>query len=449
MITLINPNASVEVVKRLDISTPPLGLGYLAASLREAGFRVKILDDLVENLSLNEVLRRVRKSLIVGITSTTPTFKAALRYAKLIKQAFPNIFIILGGVHATFRPMEALKTGYVDAVCIGEGEETIVEIAECIEEGKDLESVRGVYYRKGDRITENEPREFIKDLDSLPYPAYDLMPLHKYRVFGRELEHLPVLTSRGCPFGCRFCSSSLFMGHRFRARSAENVAEEVEWISDEFGIRRIAFADDTFTLNRKRVEEICERLKKLDVEWSCSSRVDTINEELLKKMKKAGCTTIYFGVEAASKKVLDYYRKRIDLQKVERAIKLAKKVGIVTVCSFILGAPNETKEEMEETLRLALKLDPDYAQFSILTPYPGTEIYDELRDKGLILTDDYEHYTAGKPVIKNFYLSPSEISSFLRKCYLKFYFRPKFILREIRRKNISVVAGVIKRVIGG
>ena len=380
MIVLINPNANVEVVKRLDISTPPLGLGYLASMLRERGFKVKIIDDLVEKLSLSDLFKRIKNALIIGITSTTPTFNTALRYACAIKRRFPHAFIILGGVHATFMPYQALKNDCVDAVCIGEGEYTLAELAERIEAERSLENLRGIIYkdRNGNsnnndmgsdsnskviasgngnqitnyRIINNGPREFIQDLDALPFPAFDLMPLTAYTVLGHKLEHFPMITSRGCPFACRYCSSSLFLGRRFRARSPKNVVDEIEWLVNDFKARHIAFSDDTFTLSKRRVIEICDEIKvrKLDIEWSCSSRVDTIDKELLEKMKRAGCSAIYFGVESASPKILDYYKKRINLDKVKRAVDLAKKAGIAVICSFIIGSPYEKKEDMKACL---------------------------------------------------------------------------------------------------
>lgn len=404
MITLLNPNANVEVVKRLDISTPPLGLGYLAAVLRREGFKVRIIDDMVENLNFETLIKRVKNSIMVGITSTTPTFNSALKYARKIKEVLPDIFVVLGGVHVTFRPLDAAKNDFVDAVCVGEGEETIVEVAEKVEAGKTLEDVKGVVYRSENEIVDNGPRGFIRDLDSLPFPAYDLMPLERYSLFGERLEQFPMITSRGCPFACRYCSSSLFMGHRFRVRSAENVVDEIEWLVSDFNAKHIAFSDDTFTLSRRRVEAICDEIRRrgIDVEWSCSSRVDTINEDMMKKMKDAGCSAIYFGVESASPRILDFYRKKIDSEKVRRAVTLARKYGIKVICSFIIGAPMEKKEEMRATLKFALELDPDYAQFSVLTPYPGTEIFDEAERKGWILSKNFDDFTAGKPVLKNF-----------------------------------------------
>jgi radical SAM superfamily enzyme YgiQ (UPF0313 family) len=450
MIALINPNASVEVVKRLGIATPPLGIGYLASVLREKGLKVRIIDDLVEKLPFNELIKRVRDSLIVGITSTTPTFNAALRYAKAIKKRLPDVFIILGGVHTTFMPYEAIKHDFIDAVCVGEGEYTIVEVAERIEAEKSLEGVKGLIYKQDGRVIDNGRRGFIEDLDSIPFPAFDLMPLNKYTLLGHKLEQFPMITSRGCPFACRYCSSSLFLGRKFRARSAENVADEMEWLIDKFNAKHIAFSDDTFTLNRKRVEKICDEIKKrgLDIKWSCSSRVDTITSDLLRKMKSAGCVSIYYGIESASEEILRYYRKKIDFDKIRKAVELTKKAGIETICSFIIGAPAERKEDIKRTLKFAIKLNPDYAQFSILTPYPGTEIYAEAKEKGLLLTENYDEYTAARPVMKNFYLSPNELLGLLKYCYIRFYLRPKFIFNQIRKKRMGVVMEVIKRILG-
>jgi anaerobic magnesium-protoporphyrin IX monomethyl ester cyclase len=448
MISLINPDAPVEVVKKLGISTPPLGLGYLASVLRKSGFRVRILDNAVENLSIDEIIKKVKDSFIVGITSTTPTFSSALRYACAIKERLPHIFVILGGVHVSFRPYDAFPC--VDAVCIGEGERTIVEVAERVEGDESLNGVEGVFYKDAKdstKVVANLPRGRIENLDSIPFPAYDLMPLEKYTLLGKRLNNFPMITSRGCPFKCRYCSSSLFMGHKFRMRSADNVVDEIEWLVEDFGAKHIAFGDDTFTFNKKRVEEICDKIvrRKLDISWSCSSRVDTINVGMLKSMKRAGCSAIYYGVESVSEKVLNYYKKKIKLEQVKRAVEITKKIGILTICSFIIGAPFETKKDMKDTLKFALELDPDYAQFSILTPYPGTDIYNEAKKNGLLLTENFDEYTAGKPILKNQFLSPTEISRFLKYCYLRFYLRPKFLWREIKNGRISVALDVVKR----
>lgn len=321
----------------------------------------------------------------------------------------------------------------MDAVCIGEGEETMLEVAEKVEIGESLENVRGVVYREDGRIVENERREFIENLDFLPFPAFDLIPLEKYTLFGERLGHFPMITSRGCTFGCRYCVSSALFGRRFRARSAENVVDEMEWLMNEFHAERIAFC-----------EEILRR--GLDVEWTCTSRIDTVSDELLRKMKKAGCTHIYYGVESASERVLEYYRKGIKLEDVKRVVEMTKEEGLSVTCSFIIGAPFETKEEMMKTLRFSIELNPDYAQFSLLTPYPGTEIYEELKEKGLLLTEDYDEFTAVKPVLKNENLSPEELFRMLKECYLKFYLRPKLLFEKFRRGDLGILIKMFRNV---
>jgi len=448
MIVLLNPDSKVEVVQRLGISTPPLGLGYIASVLRENGFSVKIIDNMVERLSPEELMKRIEGSSILGISVTTPAFKKALYYAKEIKKRFQDIIIIFGGPHASFTPHEILRNDCVDAVCIGEGEETMLEVAEKVEIGESLENVRGVVYREDGRIVENERREFIENLDFLPFPAFDLMPLEKYSLFGERLGHFPMITSRGCPFGCRYCVSSALFGRRFRARSAENVVDEMEWLVNEFQADRIAFSDDTFTLDKRRVERICEEILRrgLDVEWTCTSRIDTVSDELLRKMKKAGCTHIYYGVESASERVLEYYGKGIKLEDVKRVVEMTKEEGLSVTCSFIIGAPFETKEEMMKTLRFSIELNPDYAQFSLLTPYPGTEIYEELKEKGLLLSEDYDEFTAVNPVLKNENLSSEELSSMLKECYLKFYLRPKLLFEKFRRGDLGILIKMFRNV---
>ena len=305
-------------------------------------------------------------------------------------------------------------------------------------------------YKEDGRIIDNGRRDFIKNLYELPFPSYDLLPLEKYSILGQKLEHFPLMSSRGCPFGCRYCASSRFMGRMFRARSAENVADEIEWLNDKFGAKYVAFGDDTFTLSKKRVLEFCREIRErgLDVEWSCSSRVDTIDGETIREMKRAGCNCIYYGVESANPQILNnFYRKRIKLEQVVDAVKKTKENEILTVCSFIIGAPMETREDMMRTLKFSIKLDPDYAQYSILTPYPGTEIYEEAAKKGWLLTENFDDYTCGKPVLKNFYLSPKEISKFLKYCYIRFYLRPKFIWKEIKNKNIKFILEIGKRLL--
>ncbi len=445
MISLINPSSNVETARKIRFFTPPLGLAYLAGALVSEGFRVQIIDNAVENLTADELVKEVKDSDVVGITSTTPSFNTALKYARLIKSKMPETFVVLGGVHASFMPVDAVKGG-ADAVCIGEGERTIVELADCVERGKSVSKIKGICYRDGKRIRFTEKRGFEENLDQLPLPAYNLLPMEKYSVVGRKLEYFPVISSRGCPFGCIYCVTSRFMGRRFRAKSAAAVGEEIQWLCDEFGTRQIAFSDDTFTLSRKRVLDICREIRErgLDLKWSCSSRVDTVDRELSAAMAETGCTLVYFGVESASENVLRFYRKRINMQKTRDAIKMVRRDGIYTACSFILGAPMETEDEMMWTIETAIRLNPDYAQFSVLTPYPGTELYEIARKNKWLLTENFDDYTAGKPVLKNLHLPPERIYEILKYAYRRFYLRPKYILKRVLSKDLFFVSGLLR-----
>ena len=446
-IVLINPRGKFELAEELNFISPPLGLAYLASVLRREGYKVKIIDAMAERLDIGEVIRRLKDCFLVGITATTPLFKRSIEYAREIKRIFPEKFVLLGGVHVTYKPLEGLRV--CDAVCIGEGEETIVEVARRVEEEKSLEGVKGIYWKKEDKIIKNRCREPIYDLDSIPFPAFDLLPLDRYSFMERKLEEFPMITSRGCPFSCLYCVSSKFFGRKYRCRSPENVVEEMKWLEEDFKARHVAFSDDTFTLIKRRVERICEELRKerVEVTWSCASRADTIDRELARVMRRAGCTKIYFGVESASEEVLRFYRKKLDLKTVEKAIRICKEEGIETVCSFIIGSPYESEEEMMRTLKLAIKLDPDYAQFSILTPYPGTELYEIAEKENLLITKNYEDYTAGKPVMRNIYLSPERIKDLLNFCYTKFYARPKYLIKMISSKNFRLAYSILKRLL--
>jgi len=241
------------------------------------------------------------------------------------------------------------------------------------------------------------------------------------------------------------------MGKRFRAKKPEKVMDELELLYDKFKAKQFAFSDDTFTLNRKRVIEICREIKErgLDIKWSCSSRVDTIDKEMAIEMKRAGCTLIYFGVESASEEILKFYKKTIDLSKTKKALEIVKESGMYSACSFILGAPMETEEDMLKTIETAISLNPDYAQFSILTPYPGTELYDMAKKNGWLLTENFDDYTAGKPVLKNFHLPPERIHDMLRYAYKKFYLRPRYVLKRIVSGDLFFISGLLRTFVTG
>ena len=447
-VLLINPLDKGHVTNGLGIKIPPLNLMYLAAALEKASMSVKILDDDLYHVGFEKMASLASKidPMVVGVTATTATIKNALKYVKAVKRVLPNTLTVIGGPHPTFTPEGTLKAeGALDVVVVGEGEETITEVAEEYKknEFKNLGDVRGIVYRDNGKINATPPRPLIKNLDDLPFPARHLIPFNKYKTSKSQAGG--IITSRGCVFSCNYCSSSLIMGKKFRSRSAENVVDELEELVYKYDVRDIAFLDDIFMLNKRRAMAIADEIKNrgLDISFVTSSRVDTVNRELLECLKNAGMNTLYCGIESGSQRVLDLMGKGITLKQAEDAIKAAKKVDIDVLGSFILGYPGETAEEMDQTIDFSIKLDPDYSQFSILTPFPGTPIYYELKQKGLLATEDWSKYTVLDSVVnyEKLGLSKKLVERKLNKAYLKFYTRPKYLFKH--RSMFKVLIGTL------
>ncbi|AUB56837.1 B12-binding domain-containing radical SAM protein [Methanobacterium subterraneum] len=429
-VLLINPIDDTAVKNGLGLKIPPLNLMYLAAALENVSIPVKIIDDDLYQAGFDKITNLASKidPKVVGITATTATIKNALEYIKNIKKALPNTLTVIGGSHPTFMPYETLKSEKtLDAVVIGEGEETIVDIADNAR--KNLSGIKGISYRNDDKIRKTPSRPLIKDLDSLPFPARHLVPFKSYELSSQAGG---MITSRGCVFSCNYCSSSLIMGKKFRTRSPENVVDELEELSYKYGLKEVAFLDDIFMLNKKRAGMIADEIKRrdIDVSFIASSRVNNVDKRLLESLKDSGMSTLYCGVESGSQRVLDLMGKGITLKQAENAFKIAKNVGIDVVGSFILGYPGETVEEMNQTIDFSIKLDPDYCQYSILTPFPGTPIYYELKHKGLLDTENWDRYTVINSVInyEKLGLSKKLVEKKLARAYLKFYTRPKYVL---------------------
>jgi len=433
----INPYDENALKNALGFITPPLNLMYLASSLEKASFSVKIIDDDLLNLGYEKVSKLAEKlnPQIVAVTSTTSTIKSALKYVERVKNILPTSLTVIGGPHPTFMPFETLKgSEALDVVVMGEGEETIVDLANHFTENKELGEVNGIVYRdlKSGNLKATPNRPLIKDLDSLPFPARHLVPFESY---GASKEQTGgIITSRGCVYSCNYCSSSLIMGKKFRSRSPDNVVDEIEELIDKYQIRDIGFMDDTFMLNKKRANDIANEIKSrgLDLSFVASSRVDRVDQSLLQNLKSSGMNTIYYGVESGSQRILDMMKKGITLKNAEDAVKSAKNVGLEVLTSFILGYPGETEEDMNKTIDFSTKLDPDYCQYSILTPFPGTPIYNELLEKDLIDNNDWGEYNVLKPVLKydEMGLNKNMVERKLAMAYLKFYARPKYLLNH-------------------
>lgn len=448
-VCLISPPYNSEVKSVVGVSSPPLGLAYIASMLRQ-DHEVKIIDSNVLNYTLKDVEREMRNFNpdIVGITSVTPSIYEAYKVAEITKKVNEDCTVILGGPHATFTPRQTLKEcKYIDIIVRGEGEETTKDLVEDIEKGAPLNEIKGITFREKDEIVDTEPRPIIKNIDDIPFPSIDLLPMHLYQANG--IKYTTMLTSRGCPFKCSFCSSSRLFGGQWRGRSPENVLEEIKTVYERYGIRNIEFIDDTFTLNQERAEKICDGIIKegLDISWGASSRVDTLSEKLVEKMKKAGCWIIFLGIESGSQKILDAIGKRITLEQAKKAVKILKDAGIQVLGSFIIGFLQDTVETINETIKFAKSLNLDYAEFSILTPYPGTPIYDYAKKNNMLLTEDWSKYTAAEPVIKIEGVSEKQVKALFQKAYIMFYLRPKIVLKWLKNKQFSLIKSGIKAVI--
>ncbi len=437
-VVLINPYDENAVKNALGFITPPLNLMYLASSLEKESYSVKIIDDDLKQQGYENVAKQIEKidPPMVGVTAGTSTIRSALKYLEQIKKLLPDILTVIGGPHTTFMPYETLKDAeYLDVVVMGEGEETIVELADYImKNNRPLDDIKGIVYRDSSdgRIKTTEKRPLIKDLDSIPFPARHLVPFTDYDATQDQTGG--IITSRGCVYNCNYCSSSLIMGKKFRSRTPNNVVDEIEELIDTYHINDIGFMDDTFMLNKKRAGEIADEIKArdLDISFVASSRVDRVDKDLLENLKSSGLSTIYYGVESGSQRILDLMKKGITLKNVEDAVKIAKDVNLDVLTSFILGYPGETEEDMNKTIKFSTKLDSDYCQYSILTPFPGTPIYNDLLEKNLIDNDEWNKYTVLKPILKysEIGLSKKMVERKLATAYLKFYTRPRYLLKH-------------------
>lgn len=439
-ILLINPPQDTQNPQ------PPLGLAMVAAVLEENGHSIKILDLPTAMFSENSLSMAIHheKPDIVGITAVTPTINSAVSVAKKIKEIDSDIPIVLGGAHATILPEETLKNApEIDMIVRGEGEQTTLELIKVLEENpSDVSKVLGVTYREGVSIRSNPARPPILDLDALPFPAFHLLPvIGKYRLhppFGRRSPVMPIITSRGCPYRCIFCSKSV-CGKNYRSNSPSYVVDEIRFLNEKFGVNEIKFYDDVFTLDKKRVIAICKLLKEqgIDIPWTCETRVNLVDSKLLRIMKDSGCYMIAYGVESGNQGVLNSLKKDITLKQVTEAFKLTHDVGIGTVAYFMLGSPEETSETIDETVEFAKKIDPDFAQFSITTPYPGTELYNLAVEEGY-MPEKWEEYmyadlkSVDIPGFGTKTLSGEELRDWNKKAYASFYLRWRYVWKRLK-----------------
>lgn len=413
----------------------PLGILYLASSARERGHDVRVVDAEADSLSAHDVAEKAAEFEpdVVGISTTTVAFHRALEAAESIRERRPGVAIVCGGPHVSSCAEDVMSRDVFDYAIQGEGEISFVRLLEKLESGADAGDLTGLAFRRNGRTIVNPPGEFIANLDEIPFPAFDLLPdLSKYNPPVTNYKAIPVvsvISARGCPCSCTFCARN--MGEVLRLRSAENVADEIQLLHRDYGAREVAFADDTFTYRPSRIRELflCLEKRGIRLPWSCKSRIDTVDYELLKFMKENGCWNISFGIESGSRHILKTIGKNIDIGRAREVVTWCARLGIQARGNFIIGHPGETAETLEETIKTALSMKLYGLVVTMNTPLPGTRQFDEYEKHGTLDSSDWSKFSLNHPVFVPTGLSAEIIKKKQREFYTRFYFRPGIMWR--------------------
>jgi radical SAM superfamily enzyme YgiQ (UPF0313 family) len=428
-----------QIFGRVINKIPSLGLGYLAAVAEKNKHKVKIIDC---NLGIhdNHLIETAREfnPEIIGITATTPVFRNAIRTASILRSIFPEAVLICGGAHPSADPQSAIGAGVFDFLVLGEGEETFLELISYLENKSKIEpeDIQGLAFLRKGKIFITQKRLSIADLDSLPFPArYLFAPLSVYRPTPASYRKLPLgimMTSRGCPSQCTFCDRQVF-GEKFRQRSVDNVMAEIEELLSRYGVREIRFFDDTFTVNHVFVEDLCRKIKKIRIPWTCLTKVTAVNPGMLKMMRQAGCWQVLFGLESGDNFVLSKLAKGNTVERNREAVYWARKAGLSVRADFLVGSPWETKRSFQRTVGFAKSLPLDFAHFNKFVPFSGTFIYKKLVNQGHKF-----HFNDGAYINNHsdFVYLPdgfdkNEYEALLNQAYKEFYLRPSYFLQRI------------------
>lgn len=459
-VALINPRFRLPIDTR---TTPHLGLAYLAAVSERRGDEVVIFDCDVEEKPVSEFVQEFKPD-IVGITANTPQVKQAWRTARAIREVY-DCPIVLGGPHVSVLPEESCEKPYVDIVVRGEGEDGWIDICDRVEafrkehsvysteafmhpENEVFDDCLGVTYKTSDgRIHNNPDRTPIADLDSLPWPAYHLFKMRHYTNLQPATDAIDgarsfsIMTSRGCPYRCTFCSQSI-MPIKWRSRSPENVLAEWRHLVEDFGAQEIGILDDSANIRVKRLEELAHMLIENDlnkVPWIFVNgiRANLASKELLSLLKQAGLKRTAFGVETGDLEIMKSIDKKIDMDTIRQAFKNAKEINLETIGFFIIGLPGDTRETMQKTIDFAIELDPVIANFSMMTPYPGTKVYEMVKRQGRFLINDWEDYVFFEQQARYEMgeMTAELVEEMYRKAYRQFYLRPSPVIRRLKTKD--------------
>lgn len=451
-----NLSKSYGTLKSFSNPQPSLGLAYIAAILRKNGYDVKVIDAYVNGCSMPEIVTIMEQYVpdVVGISVLTPSSEIVYEVSRNIRANFPHIKIVMGNLHATLFYEEILSMNYADYIVHGEGELTMLNLLDTLKCGGNLDDVKGISYRRNGRIVNNPLRTHIEDLDLLPYPAWELFPMEKYSTDPRthvkdNVVETMILATRGCPNQCTFCSSRTErnLGSKYRMREPKLVVDEMVFMNKKHGSEVFAFMDLAFPLIKKHAVAFCNELIKLNLgnkfKWITECRVKPLDEETLMLMKEAGCVRVCFGIESGNNEILKSIKKNFTTDDVRNAVRMARKAKLEIDGMFMIGLPGETEKHIRETIDFALKLDLRYAIFNIFVPYPGCELFDTLRAENKIHFDDwneftsYPAYSGGKPVYVPDGLTHDQIMDLQKYAMKRFYLRPRFVLKEIKRFKVS------------
>lgn len=461
-ILFINPPLSLQQrygsLAEAGSTMPSLGLLSLAAVARENGFESGIIEASSLQLSFEECLEQIIsfRPHIVGFTACTPAIISAAELAQKIKTWDGNIITIIGGAHITALPEETMEAyPQFEIGTIGEGEETLKELLQALKAKDSLSWVNGLVFRQDEQLHFTSPRNFITQLDELPMPAWDLLPgfPQQYRPAALKVRRLPaahLITSRGCPYKCIFCDRSVF-GTRYRIHNAEYIMKLIKKLYLDYGVREISFEDDTFNLFPSRLGKLCNMIiqEGLDISWSCNGRIEAVKPEILKLMKQAGCWQIGYGIESGDQTILDIAKKGIKLQQVRQAVQWTYDAGILSKGYFILGFPQEDEGSLKRTISFAKELKLNDVSISLMTPFPGSEIY-QWGDKYGSMERDWSKMNLMDAVYIPHGLSREKLFAYQKKFLRQFYLRPRIIVSYLGRilKNPSLIPHLLKAFLG-
>jgi len=453
-VLLISPNylkVYSYVSEEATMINPPMGMAYIAGYLKDNGVEVEILD-FAALRSTDEMEKRLIKESnadMVALAATTNTVMLAYELAKLSKELLPNAITVVGGPHPTMEPTRTLdECPELDYCVISEAEETMLELTQ----GKEDKDILGISFRDGKgNIIVNASRPLIQDLDKLPFPARELLPLDKYWTPGvRRYPYAIMMTSRGCPYSCTFCSNFRTQGKQFRARSPENVLAEIDHLVKEYGVKEINIIDDNFTFLPQRVKEICdgliERNYDLELKTGNGIRADRTSLPMLKHMRKAGFYLVAFGIESGDERILKKMRKGETKDHIRNAVKWSKQAGLLTEGFFMFGNEGEGRKEMLETIKFAKELDLSVAQFQIYTPVPGSPLFDTIKRDGKLFSKKWEDFNAFSEPLFEYQDSRFDLMMEMQqRAYREYYFRPKMFVRKLLEvKNLKQFNGYVK-----